>query len=73
MKNNGQYSVIVGNIGTVYTGDGTNARRHFSEYRAQSKNGIGRAAGENVTILHNNEIIKEFVGSLEAKEIVVDN
>ena len=59
------YEVVVGNIGTVYSGgihavaDGT-----FSEYVRQSKTGYGRAGGEDVTILRNGDIITEFIGSI---------
>lgn len=51
------YQVIVGNIGTVYEGSlPVTALGVYGEYKRQSKAGHGRAAGESVTILKNNEI-----------------
>ena len=45
------YSVIVGNIGTVYDGASIReARATFANYREQSRAGTGRAAGERVTL-----------------------
>ena len=45
------YSVIVGNIGTVYDGPSlSEARATFATYREQSHAGTGRAAGECVTL-----------------------
>ena len=63
-----EYSVLVGNIGTVYSGtDRKKALRIFSEYVKQSgflPSGYGRVYGENVTLFADQEIEKEFFGSL---------
>jgi hypothetical protein len=60
--------VVVGNIGTVVDskekGAYTIARKAFEEYRQMSKDGYGRAAGEDVTWLMDGEPYREFVGSL---------
>jgi len=48
--------VIVGNIGTVYTGkprDRDKAIKIYEEYVEQSKSGLGRAGGEEVCIMEN--------------------
>lgn len=56
-----KYQVIVGNIGTVYTGSNkTVASGIFDEYSTQSKRKIGRAAGEAVTLLGDGHIDKEY-------------
>lgn len=57
-----RYTVIVGNIGTVY--DNTSAREAvntYTEYRMQSNKGYGRAAGEPVTLLRNGELVAEHI------------
>lgn len=60
-----KYQVIVGNIGTVYSGGNyRQASRKFTTYVEQSKERYGRAAGENVTFLCDGEIEREHVGYL---------
>jgi hypothetical protein len=57
------YSVIVGNVGTVYQGDDeTQARMDFTAYADQSRNHYGRASGEPVTLMQNGEPISEHYG-----------
>ncbi len=46
----GEYSVIVGNIGTVFTGPRAEALAEYAEWCEQSRTGAGRAAGEPVTL-----------------------
>ena len=63
------YEVIVGNIGTVYSGpNGFEAHTKFQVYAGQSKTGYGRASGEDVTIMRNGEPIKEYFGTLGQSE-----
>lgn len=60
-----RFHVIVGNVGTVHTGnDETSARRVFAEYVSASRDGIGRAAGESVSVFDSvySEIVCEHVG-----------
>lgn len=58
-----RYQVIVGNIGTVYDGKGMiEANRTYGDYKRQSQSGIGRAGGESVTLMDNNEIKYEHLG-----------
>lgn len=57
--------VIVGNIGTVYSGSNNKeAARVYKEYISQSKSNYGRAGGEDVTWMKNGEPHKEFTGTL---------
>ena len=60
-----KHSVIVGNIGEVYSGNNfIEARAAFYEYRRQSKDNYGRAAGESVTWFKGGEIHDEYLGTL---------
>lgn len=53
--------VIVGNIGMVYSGTSPEqAGIAFDEYVKQSKAGVGRAAGEPVTIMADGSITQEY-------------
>ena len=66
MKN--KYTVIVGNLGTVYVGSNlVGAKEAFREYKNQSKNKYGRVAGESVVMMKNGELKKEFIGNLATK------
>ncbi len=58
-----KYEVIVGNVGSVYRGSNFKAANgHYKEYVKQSKRGLGRAGGESVTMLKNEDIHKEHRG-----------
>lgn len=60
------FEVIVGNVGTVYTGEGSASARHmFESYRAMSRDGYGRVAHESVTLFDDGEILDEFDGESE--------
>lgn len=64
MKNN--YQVIVGNIGNVYSGtNGFEAIEEYNAYIGLSKAKFGRVSGESVTLLKNDEVYKEYTGTLE--------
>ena len=59
------WSVIVGNIGTVYD-EGHNedyARELFAEYVTQSKANYGRASGEPVTLTCDGDPVDEYPGT----------
>lgn len=57
------FKVIVGNIGQVYHGESYDeALKTFEEYQGQSEIGYGRAAGEPVTMLDDDVIVKEHDG-----------
>lgn len=61
-----EYEVIVGNIGCVYRGaDRSDAFNHYNAYVDLSVDGVGRAAGEPVTLMEDGEPIKEYAGTLE--------
>jgi len=52
-----KHQILVGNIGTVRDTDShKEALSAFREYKAQSKEGYGRASGEPVTWLQDGEI-----------------
>lgn len=60
------YQVIVGNIGIVYEGPNDfEAIREYNTYVSQSKENYGRAAGEPITLLRDDEIYKEHYGEIE--------
>ena len=60
------YEVIVGNIGTVYSGPSRRfARTTFDDYAIQSCEGYGRAADESVTMTEDGEPILEHFGSAD--------
>ena len=63
------YEVIVGNVGSVYSGNnGFTANTKFQTYAGQSKAEYGRASGEDVTLLKNGEIAKEYYGTLATED-----
>ncbi len=63
------YEVIVGNVGTVYTGESRReARLTFACYLDHSKSNYGRCAGESVTLLLNGEEVSFYQGTLTAEE-----
>lgn len=62
MKN---YSVIVGNVGTVLETTGRNeAIKTYGEYKRISITGLGRAGGEDVTLFCDDEQLYEHFGAL---------
>jgi hypothetical protein len=55
------HEIIVGNIGTVYSGDShAEAQVAYIEYCRQSTAGRGRADGESVCWMKDGEIHKEI-------------
>jgi hypothetical protein len=64
-----RWEVYVGNIGRVYTGtDGNKAKAAFEHYSLMSVKGEGRAAGESVTLMMNDEIVDEWQGRDESED-----
>lgn len=60
-----EYQVIVGNIGNVYDGNNyVTAMSNYGNYVDASKNNYGRAAGENVTLMRDNEPMVEYFGDI---------
>jgi len=60
-----RYEVIVGNIGTVYSGNNLREGRvTFAEYLSQSESGRGRAGGEDVTLMMDDEPIAVHYGTM---------
>jgi hypothetical protein len=55
------FEVIVGNIGTVYSGTSRReAKKRFAESVRSSKIGLGRAGNEDVTVIFDGDIVDEF-------------
>ncbi len=55
---NDKYVVVVGNIGTVYSGNSQNeAVEIFDIYVGMSEKSFGRASGECVTMFQDNEVV----------------
>ena len=62
------FTVIVGNVGTVYTGAERYARKEFNEWTRLAKATQGRAAGEDVTLVdYNGDIANEYIGRISRK------
>jgi hypothetical protein len=59
-KTKPEYQVIVGNVGTVYSGtDRAEADRDYSIYAEMSDAGQGRAGDEPVTLTEDGEPVRE--------------
>lgn len=58
-----RYEVVVGNIGTVYTGTSLiGATQKFNMYRKDSIERYGRASDVPVTLFKNGEVLQEHLG-----------
>ena len=69
-----KFQVIVGNIGTVYDGNNfLQAHSKFTSYVKLSKKDVGRASGETVTLMHDNEPRKEFIGKIDQSRLLVSD
>ena len=61
------WEVLVGNIRRVYLGNNeAEARNVYAEYVTMSSTGYGRAAGENVTLMRDEEPVAEHYGTADA-------
>ena len=59
-RNPAFYEVIVGNIGKVWQGSNyMQAMAKYAAYVKQSKSGVGRAGGEQVSLWKNGDVIRE--------------
>lgn len=68
-----RYTVVVGNVGTAYSGnDPVEARKVFGEYRDISQGRRGRAAGEDVTLFDDGEPELEYVGRQSRMQAIED-
>lgn len=65
------FRVLVGNIGTVYTGDDENeARELFNNYCESSQSWNGMAGGESVTLFDGEEILEDFFPERDMGELL---
>ena len=56
------YTVVVGNIGTVLeTNQHSAAIQTFQDYVDASIDNVGRAAGEDVTLFEDGEVLHEYI------------
>jgi hypothetical protein len=56
-----KYQVIVGNVGTVIdTNNKKEADKTYKQYMHDSDDNIGRVGGEIVTLMEDDEIVREF-------------
>jgi hypothetical protein len=63
-----KWEVIVGNVGTVYSGsDESAARAKFASYVEISNGGAGRAGGESVTLMKDGDISEEHAGTVDSE------
>jgi len=63
------YQVIVGNVGMIYTGIVKSAAlAQYKDYVYLSKKEIGRVSRESVTLMEDDEIIREHIGEIEDGE-----
>ena len=60
-----KYSVNVGNIGNIDCQDKKEAQERFDCYVEQSNTEGLRATGEDIVLLKDNEIIKEYIAAIE--------
>ena len=67
MEQRNRYSVVVGNIGTVYCGSNRKvADRIWDDYKKASRCGYGRASGEPVTLCNEfGDPIRTWEGTLD--------
>ncbi len=62
------HEVVVSNIGTVYAGQSFSEAKHmYKLYKHVSKHGTGRASGEDVTMLVNGTVEREYLGYLATR------
>ena len=61
MNQENRWEVLVDNVGIVFIGEnGFNAVKSFNECVSLSKGKYGRMSGENVYLIKNGEINKEY-------------
>jgi hypothetical protein len=59
------WQVVVGNVGTVYEGtEAAQASGAFWDYRDLSVRGVGRAAGESVTMIRDGSVFWHEEGTV---------
>ena len=68
-KSKNVYVVNVGNVGNIECKNKVEAVNTFAEYVKQSKSDYGRPSGEDVTLFINDEIAKEYIGTLSENNL----
>jgi len=57
-----EFSVLVGNVGSIACENKIDAEKSFNEYVEMSKAKYGRASGEDVYLMEDGEPVKEYWG-----------
>lgn len=66
------YSVVVGNIGTVYRGDEPNvANETYDNYVALSLSGASKAGDESVSLYEDEELDRNFLGAIDIVDSIM--
>jgi hypothetical protein len=63
-----KYIVNVGNIGNIEYTSKKLAEECYTTYVSMSKQNITRAAGESVVLFKDDEIIKEYIGTIDQQQ-----
>lgn len=72
-RDKSRYEVVVGNVGTVYTGTSRkDALDSYNEYVELSESGFGRAANEDVALMLDGEFEQEHLGEKPEEESFED-
>ncbi len=74
LETENKYIVNVGNIGNIQESNKKQALKTYKEYVEMSKSNTGRAGGESVVLFVNDEIEREYIGTLhKIKEVECNN
>jgi len=63
-----KYTVNVGNVGNMDYTSKKLALECYNSYVTLSKNNVTRAAGESVTLFKDDDIIMEYIGTIDQQE-----
>ena len=69
MKNN--YVVKIGDIRDIPCSKKREANQAYNEFVSQSKKGIGDSAGQDISMLNNREIEKEYYANSNIQHLVI--
>jgi hypothetical protein len=64
MESLNNWEVCVGNLGVMYCPTKLLALEEYAYYKKASKEGYGRVSGEDVVLMCDGEIVKEYIGSI---------
>ena len=64
MSKKNTYTVNFGNVGNIHYTNKKDALKCFNDYTKLSQSKFGRASEEDVYLFQNDEIIKEYLGTM---------